>query len=86
MSALQVQFNPETGYSIKDLDTLIVALETRVKAREVMHRKDAAEFLGISPRQLDYWTAEKVIPHHVLPSTTVKLYLRSELLQKIKAS
>lgn len=53
----QIEFLPAGQYTIKDLDTLLVALETRVKAREVMHTKDAAAYLGISPRQVQQLAA-----------------------------
>jgi hypothetical protein len=87
MSGLQVQFHPEVGgYSIKDLDSLLYALETRIKAREVMHRKEAAEFIGISLRQLDELTSQGSIPCHRLEGLSSKLYLRSELLDRIRNS
>lgn len=83
MSAgLQIQMAPPTPFTIQELDTLIVALEGRVKAREVLHRKDLAVELGVSMRTVDRST----LPFHYIPGTNVKVWLRSEVLEAIKNS
>lgn len=81
-TALQIQMSPPTPFTIQELDTLIMALEGRVKAREIMHRKDLAEYLGCSERTVDRST----LPHHYIPGTNVKVWLRSEVLEAIKNS
>lgn len=82
-SALQIQMVPDTGFSIKDLDTLIHALETRVKAREIMHIKEAAEYLGLSESRL-YRIPKQVIPYHEIPGIRGRFYIREEIKNKIK--
>lgn len=78
----QVQFIPEGTYSIKDLDTLIIALETRIHAREVMHTQQAADFLGISKQTL----YRSKFPFHKVEGLEGRLYLRTELIERIKKS
>lgn len=79
----QVEFIPNGQWSVKDLDTLILALETRVKAKEVMHAKEAAAFIGISLRKL-YEIPKEVFPFHEVPGLKGRLYLRSELIEKVR--
>lgn len=85
MKTAVIEMIPEGQFSIKDLDILIFALEGRVKAQEVMHRKDAAKFLGMSVRNLDALSSNKRIPFHK-PEGWPKMYLRSEILDFIKRS
>ena len=81
MSAgLQINMVPNTGFTNEQLDTLLYALETRVKAREILHKKDLAAELGVSQRTVDRST----LPHHYIPGTNVKVWIRSEIIEAIK--
>lgn len=83
----QVNFIPEGPYSIHDVETLVIAFESVVKAREVMHRKEAADFLGINIRTLDRLATAGSIPYHKIKGLEgTRLYLRSELVAHIKKS
>lgn len=82
----QIQFTPDGSFSVKDLDRFLFELEARFKAKEVMHRKDAAAYLGVSERTLDRLSVSGVIKYHTLEGLSGKLYLRSEILEKVKAS
>ena len=81
MSAgLQIQMTPPTPFTMQELDTLLHALETRVKAKEIMHRADLALYLGVSERTVDRCK----LPYHYIPGTNVKVWIRSEVLEGIK--
>jgi excisionase family DNA binding protein len=75
---------PDGQYSIKDIDALLAALESRVQAREVMHRQEAADYLGINVRTLDRMSKRGELPFHQLKGLEVRLFLRSELIAFIK--
>lgn len=81
MSAgLQIQMAPPTPFTIQELDTLLVALESRVKAKEIMQRQDLALYLGVSLRTVDRST----LPFHYIPGTNIKVWIRSQVLEAIK--
>jgi hypothetical protein len=72
-----------------DLDRLIHAIQLRVQQvqeEQIMHRKEAAKFLGIGTRQLDKLTNASKLPYHRIEGLAAKLYLRTELLEHVKRS
>lgn len=77
-----IQLVPAGQFSIKDLDKFLFELELRFKQKEVMHRKEAAAFIGVNVRTLD----RSNIPYHTVEGLSGKLYLRSEMLEHIKNS
>lgn len=82
----QVHFVPDGQYSKIDLDRFLFELESRFKQKEVMHRKEAAAFLGISTRQLDSLCSLGSIKYHRIEGLSGKIFLRSELLDTVKRS
>lgn len=81
---LQVTMTPEGTLSIVDLDTLILAVRERV-VKEVLHVEEAAELLGISKSTL-YRIPKESLPYHYLKGLEGRLYLRSEIIEKIRKS
>jgi len=73
----------------EEIDKIISAVTSRamsLMSEEIMHRKEAAKFLGIGTRQLDKLTNDKKLPYHRIDGLAAKLYLRSEIIQLIKGS
>lgn len=84
MPHIEPRLVPDEYYSAKDIDRLFTALENHIKQREVMHRKEAADFLGINIRTLDRLATEGNLPYHRLKGLEgTRLYLRRELLDFI---
>jgi predicted DNA-binding transcriptional regulator AlpA len=81
-----VQFVPEGQFSTKDLDVFLRELEIRFKHKEVMHRKEVSEFMGLSERTVDRLSKPGGLPFHTIEGLSGKLYLRSELIEHIKKS
>jgi hypothetical protein len=82
----QVRFIPEGQFSNNDLAAFVKELEAFYKGKEVMHRSDAAIFLGVSERTIDRLSLSGAIPYHTIQGLHGKLYLRSELIEVIKNS
>lgn len=79
-----IQMRPDGQYSLRDIDKLIDAIESRVHAREVMRIEHAVEFLGVSRSQIDRMCRDGKLPFHRIEGLGGKLFLRSELLEFIK--
>jgi len=86
MPHLEHKLMPDEYYSAKDIDRLFVALEKRFQAREIMRIEEAAKFLSISRRKVDDLCRAGKLPYHMLDGLGGKFFLRSELIEKIKAS
>lgn len=80
MSANVIQLHAEqTTYSIKDIDSLIAAIENRVPPREIMRIEHITEFLGVSRKTIDNM-CRAGMPFHRLPGLGGKLFVRSEII------
>lgn len=86
MSAgIQIQMVPDSGFSVKDLDAFLYALENRFKSREIMNKEEAAAyFSGISVRMLERLSKDGVIPSHCVPGTSIRVWLKSECVGVVK--
>ena len=83
MSAPSIQMSPDyNGFTIQELDILLMALETRLKAKECMSPKEAAKYCGISVSSL----YKSSLPFHRIPGLGGRVYLRSELVETIRKS
>ncbi|MBT1698249.1 hypothetical protein KK083_15255 [Fulvivirgaceae bacterium PWU4] len=84
MKTIQLEIIP-ASFTIKDVDTLLYALETRIKAREIMNKEEAAAYLsGISVRMLERLSKDDIIPCHYVPGTSIRVWLKSELVGVVK--
>lgn len=83
MAIIEPRAFPDDHYSfnLRDLKTLIIAIERFMESKEVMHTQEAADFLGISASKL--YRMDNV-PHHKVPGFSGKVFLRSELIDYIK--
>jgi hypothetical protein len=83
MPTIEPRVIPDDYYSfdLKDLNTSITAVKRLTDAREVMHPKEAAAFIGTGVTSLYKC---KNIPHHKLPGLEGRLKYRSELIDFIK--
>jgi predicted XRE-type DNA-binding protein len=79
-----LQMIPDGQYSNKDLERLVIELTGVIKQTEVMHRKQAAEFLGIAQRTLDKMVQESKVPFHRPEGFGGPVFLRSELIEHIR--
>lgn len=77
-----IHLKPEGRYTDKDLERLVSDLAEVVKQKEVLHPKEAAEFMGISMTSLYKCDA----PHHKIKGIQGRVYLRCELIDFIKKS
>lgn len=84
MPTIEPRVIPDDHYSfsLKDLDKFIIAIERRIASKEIMHPKEAAAYLGISLATL---YRLKSIPYHKLEDLEGRLYLRSEIIEKIRS-
>ena len=83
MSTPVIQMQPEGMFSIKDLDKFLFELERRWRSKDILHHDEAAEYLGISSSKL-YRIPKSVLPYHEVEGLKGRLYLKSELIDKIK--
>ena len=83
MARIEARAIPDDHYSynLKDLNTLLIALERFTAQNEIMRTKEAAKFLGIGKTKM-YQMDQ--IPSHKLPGIAGKFYLKSELIDFIK--
>lgn len=81
-----VQFVPEGQFSTKDLDIFLRELDMRFKQKEVMHRKEVADYMGLSERTVDRLSKPGGLPFHTIEGLSGKLYLRQEIIDYIKRS
>lgn len=88
-AGLSIPFTPEVnGFSIKDIDTLIKAVETRIEAnkKEVLLNTEVAELLGVTVRTVDRMRKAGSLKGHRMAGVKVWFYLRSEIIEKIRKS
>lgn len=83
MPTIEPRVIPDDYYSftLKDMSTLVKALERFMEHKEVMRTKEAAKFLGIGKTKM--YQMDR-IPSHTLPGISGKFYLRSELIDFIR--
>jgi hypothetical protein len=90
MKGLQIQMSTNASVlSDSDVDKVIMALENRMQhlfEEKVLHRKDAAKFLGIGIKSLDRLASGGKVPYHRIDGLSGRVYLRSELIHLIRTS
>lgn len=89
MSAQEKVFNP-SDLTNEQLDRIAFALSARLEKMGIsdkpMTKKEAADWMNRSVRQLErYISAGKITLHHIMPNTEGFL-LKSEILEVIKKS
>lgn len=75
-----IQMKPEGRYSNPDLERLVIEMSEVVKQKEVMHAKEAADFIGVSERQI--YRIPNIPSHKV--SGVGRVFLRDELIDFIR--
>lgn len=86
MAIIEPNLVPDEYYSAKDIDRLFAALEKRMQAREVLRIEHVMDLLEISRAQVDRMCKDGQLPFHKLEGLGTKLFLRSELIGRIKNS